>query len=217
MAQTAELEMQNITPTIELIYRGLPINEALAASVDQQVHKERRALAVRLCKEFKLPTLITDLFSPEEPAPDSYKALNNPKTLLALISKKLGQNFPSTQSALLERLLTVMEDLSTEGTFEYKDEEEEELYKELEHLENSVLVQGTELVRMVLDYRRLTKQIGFDLRQYQNPTTKRVHPSYNPLGTATGRFSSAKPNAQQISASLPLNVPININSFLPQR
>ena len=58
-----------------------------------------------------------------------------------------------------------------------------------------------ELPGLVLDYRKLTKLLGTYLKaigQYIHPVTRRVHTSFHPTGTATGRLSSSDPNLQNI-------------------
>ena len=54
---------------------------------------------------------------------------------------------------------------------------------------------------MMLEYRQLSKIKGTyadALPALVNPTTGRVHTSYNQTGSATGRVSSNDPNVQQI-------------------
>jgi DNA polymerase-1 len=57
------------------------------------------------------------------------------------------------------------------------------------------------IVGLILEYRELTKLRSTyvdALRQLINPSTGRVHTSYNQTGTVTGRLSSANPNLQNI-------------------
>lgn len=57
------------------------------------------------------------------------------------------------------------------------------------------------VINSLLEYKRVTKAIqGFtdNLTKYVSPKTKRLHPSYNQIGAATGRFSCSNPNIQQI-------------------
>lgn len=52
-----------------------------------------------------------------------------------------------------------------------------------------------EVIRNLLEYRKITKLSGTyidALPLKQNPTTKRWHSRFNPMGTVTGRFSSGK-------------------------
>lgn len=56
-----------------------------------------------------------------------------------------------------------------------------------------------DVIDLILDYRKTVSLINF-CKQLQNihPVTKRLHGQFNQLGTATGRFSSSKPNLQNI-------------------
>jgi len=58
-----------------------------------------------------------------------------------------------------------------------------------------------EVVKTLRDYRKYSKLVtafGEGLLEEINPITHRLHPEFNQLGTATGRFSCNKPNLQQI-------------------
>ena len=62
-------------------------------------------------------------------------------------------------------------------------------------------VQAFELIKTVLQYRELSKLKSTyvdALPQLVNPETGRVHTSFNQVGSATGRLSSADPNIQNI-------------------
>lgn len=58
-----------------------------------------------------------------------------------------------------------------------------------------------EFVKLVIEHRELSKLLGtyvMALPVLINPTTKRIHTSFNQWGTATGRLSSTDPNLQNI-------------------
>lgn len=58
-----------------------------------------------------------------------------------------------------------------------------------------------DIARMILEYRLLAKLDSTyveGLRKSINPTTKRIHTTYDSLGAATGRMSSNDPNLQNI-------------------
>lgn len=64
-----------------------------------------------------------------------------------------------------------------------------------------ILKDEHEVVRLILDYRELSKLKGTyvdALPQLVNPQTGRVHTSYNQTGASTGRMSSSNPNLQNI-------------------
>ena len=57
------------------------------------------------------------------------------------------------------------------------------------------------IVKILREYRgneKLVSAFGENLLSKLNPVTKRIHPDFNQLGAATGRFSCNNPNFQQI-------------------
>ena len=70
----------------------------------------------------------------------------------------------------------------------------------LEKLSNDPDIE-TPLPSLVLEYRKLAKLVNtylVSLGETINPTTDRIHASFNQTGTATGRLSSSDPNLQNI-------------------
>jgi DNA polymerase I-like protein with 3'-5' exonuclease and polymerase domains len=62
------------------------------------------------------------------------------------------------------------------------------------------------LVSTLREYRKYEKLIsafGESLLEKINPVTKRIHPEFNQMGAATGRFSCNNPNLQQIPRNQP--------------
>jgi len=55
-----------------------------------------------------------------------------------------------------------------------------------------------EVLRDYRKYEKLLSAFGQSLLDKVNPVTGRLHPDYNQMGTATGRFSCKDPNLQQI-------------------
>ncbi len=75
-----------------------------------------------------------------------------------------------------------------------------------------------EIVRLVLEYRQLTKLKGTyvdALPALIDPQTGRVHTSYNQTGAATGRLSSSNPNLQNIPIRTELGREIRA-AFVPR-
>ncbi len=75
-----------------------------------------------------------------------------------------------------------------------------------------------EIVRLVLEYRQLTKLKGTyvdALPLLVNPRTGRLHTSFNQAGAATGRLSSSNPNLQNIPVRTELGREIRA-AFVPQ-
>jgi len=56
-----------------------------------------------------------------------------------------------------------------------------------------------EVVQSLLDFKKWNKALTWNYPQFINPVTGRIHASFHATGTDTGRFSSSKPNLQQIS------------------
>jgi len=54
------------------------------------------------------------------------------------------------------------------------------------------------ILREYRGYEKLVSAFGENLLSKINPVTKRIHPEFNQLGAATGRFSCNNPNFQQI-------------------
>lgn len=66
---------------------------------------------------------------------------------------------------------------------------------------------NTDLTKALLELRTLTKLIDafiVSIPSFIEPTTGRIHTNLNQDGTETGRFSSSKPNLQQIPARNPI-------------
>jgi DNA polymerase I len=75
-----------------------------------------------------------------------------------------------------------------------------------------------EIVRLVLEYRQLTKLKGTyvdALPALIDPSTNRIHTSFNQTGAATGRLSSSNPNLQNIPIKTELGREIRA-AFIPR-
>ena len=75
-----------------------------------------------------------------------------------------------------------------------------------------------EIVRLVLEYRQLTKLKGTyvdALPALIDPSTGRIHTSFNQTGAATGRLSSSNPNLQNIPIKTELGREIRA-AFIPR-
>jgi hypothetical protein len=121
---------------------------------------------------------------------------------------------------VLERTLDIMDKVyqerSSEGgdsrssSIQISNEDEQELYNQLQMYEHSLIYDSIPILRKIVEYRRLKKLEGMDLRKYINPASGRIHCNMNQIGTATSRFSSSTPNTQQISARTKLDIPIEV-------
>jgi DNA polymerase-1 len=80
------------------------------------------------------------------------------------------------------------------------------------------LAEEHEIARKVLEYRQLTKLKGTyvdALPALIDPTTGRIHTSFNQMGAATGRLSSSNPNLQNIPIKTELGREIRA-AFIPR-
>lgn len=74
------------------------------------------------------------------------------------------------------------------------------------------------IVRLVLEYRQLTKLKGTyvdPLPELVDPRTGRIHTTFNPTGASTGRLSSSNPNLQNIPIRTELGREIRA-AFVPE-
>jgi DNA polymerase-1 len=81
------------------------------------------------------------------------------------------------------------------------------------------LAEEHEIARKVLEFRQVTKLKGTyvdALPQLVDPSTGRLHTSFNPVGAATGRLSSSNPNLQNIPVRTELGRAIRA-AFVPRQ
>jgi len=106
--------------------------------------------------------------------------LNSPRQLASILIDELG--VPKTRRT---KTGYTMDASTLEGLLDHED----------------LNVQAFELIKAVLQYRELSKLKSTyvdALPRLVNPATGRVHTSFNQVGSATGRLSSADPNVQNI-------------------
>lgn len=83
----------------------------------------------------------------------------------------------------------------------------------------TILAEDHEICRDILTHRHASKLLGTYVRwllKYINPSTGRIHSSYDTLGASTGRMSSNDPNLQNIPAGDPWSDEIK-KAFRPQQ
>ncbi len=218
MAPAVSLESA-LTPIVaSMEITGLPyddrIGKAFAASVDNELLKS----GVKLCQMLDLPLTTQGLWGDLVPDPTSLKLLNNPKALVSTIESKCGISLPKAQNALFERLVNLLnalgskqEDDETSSDTEILDTELD-VYRQLEDLSTELISLGIEVCGEIVRYKKLLKQQGMILSDFVNPESGRIHPNYQPLRAATGRFSVNSPNIQQVSArlELPIELPAEV-------
>lgn len=217
MKRVVDLEMEFLVCTAEMEFNGLPASAEVFADIQAATIARVEELAVKLCHAFDLETAPADLWEDGEVATErSRKWLNNPQKLLELIKKAVGlQRLTDVQAAKLQRMLELIEDLSKSGDVEFISDDEADMFSELKELEHSILLQTSQLMQDVLEYKRLQKQKGMDLGKFINPVTGRIHGNLAPVGAATGRTSSANPNMQNVSARTKLIIERPLDALFP--
>ncbi len=209
MTIAVQREFRLLPVTAEMEYNGLPVSKDFMTAFQEAVKDSLDSLGVYLSVELKLDTPQKDWSGRLVPSLKALKVLRSASGLLDLIRKALDfQKIDNVQAAVLQRMLSILDALAATNTADdstpttgelFINEDEETLYSELTELEHCKLIAASPIVQAILDFKRLTKQDGMDLRKYINPATGRIHPSYSQIGAATGRFASSGPNAQQIS------------------
>ena len=139
----------------------------------------------------------------------SLALLNNPVALRQALQKYYNfQRLDNAQAEMLRRALEVMEYLSKAETPEQQaesleeicaSEEEQEYFQELLSIDPQDFKARMPLLKQILEYKKLSKLVSMDLREYINPATGRIHSSFNQCYGATGRMTSTDPNVQQIN------------------
>ena len=213
MREVFDREMQYIPLLAEREYRGMPVSKPMFKALQAAAQTELNAVACRLSRAFDLD-LPTDSYFSEDPAPTALKALRSSTQLKQCIQKALKMgNLDNVQAAVIRRIVEILDALSIEvdeenkgGSDVFIDENEELAYHELKEIESSELLKICPIMKDVLTFKRLSKQVSMDLTKYVNPVTGRIHCLVNQLGTATGRTSVSRPNLQQVSARTTIEI-----------
>ena len=117
--------------------------------------------------------------------------------LQADIHKVLGKNININSNEQLSQAL--FDDLQLQSQVEIKNKKG---FYPVDKTHLKKLVDEHEVIAMLLDYRK-TKSLLKSVSQLSliHPKTKRLHASFNQIGTATGRFISSKPNMQNVNSN----------------
>lgn len=222
-----QLEMETLPVTAMMEYNGVPASKEILTSLQRALTDRLEELAYSLAQYFQLPVdQSEDIFSASYVASEkAKKTLNDPNKLLKFIKGNLNlYNLDNTQTAVLERSLELLDKVGIEKkgpaddreqtkaeAIEIITEEESDLYKQLDNLEASMIFETTPVLKKIVEYRRLKKLEGMDMRKYINPATDRIHANMNQIGTATSRFSCNSPNLQQVGTKTSLPVPVKID------
>jgi DNA polymerase I-like protein with 3'-5' exonuclease and polymerase domains len=226
MEEAFDLEMQVIPVTAQIEYNGIPASKQMLSNLQRGVEDQLEQLAYELSEYFELPMEAgLDIFDDSLYASEyAKKQLNNPVSLLEMIHHKLSLgNLDNTQTSVLERTLEIIdkvyserfstdsEDQERAASIEVVNDDEEDLYRQLETYEKSMIFESTPILKKIIRYRRLKKLEGMDLKKYINPATGHIHSSISQVGTSTYRFSSRSPNVQQVPGNEKLPVEIEVD------
>lgn len=198
MADIVQLEMDMVNVMIEMEYFGFPVSSELIKMFQEANEYAILDYACDLADLLDIP-LTDDPVLGEVPTEKTLKTFNNPKKVTELLNQRrviVGD----AQKSTLMRMLSLMEQVNQEESpdITWINEDEEERYKELLNFERSLLVQGSEILKTLLAYKRTQKQKGMSMLPFVNPATGCIHPSVKgPV--STGRMAMGKPNLQQIS------------------
>jgi DNA polymerase-1 len=214
-----ELEMEMVPIMAQMEYNGMPVGKNMMSIYQAAVREELMSTASWLAEELNLEQTVNNLDGKKRVPNDVLSKLRSPNGLLYILNEALNlKKINSTQSELLKRLgdiidtLSKLEDANPEDLAElFVDNDEAELYEDLLDLEANDLIALSPVVKGILEFKKLTKQDGMDLRKYINPVTGRIHANYSQLGAATGRLSCSRPNLQQQSGRTRLEVLIPKN------
>ncbi|MGG6281772.1 hypothetical protein ACQ4M3_09400 [Leptolyngbya sp. AN03gr2] len=215
MSAVVEIEMALIPVIVEIEFNGLPVSRSVMNLFQRAITKRKESLAVELCEEFRSQGLKNDpmgLWGDLVANPASVKTLNNPTKMKQILSERLGADLTSTQTKTLERALDILKGFSNdEEDIELINEQEEATYRDLEQLEDALLLQNADLVYQFLQYKKMLKTESMDLRPYINSVSGRIHSKYDANRAATGRSNSSGPNAQQISGRTEVVVELEVD------
>jgi hypothetical protein len=215
MQETMDLEMEVVPVIAQMEYNGIPVGENTMGYFQQAIKDRLLEVGAELSIELDLdPPMKNPVTRKLEPSPKAMSILRSAQGLPKLINRGLGlKKITTGQAQVLERLLDVIDALSQfEGDEQeaaaeiFIDQDEAELYDELLSLEDSVLSDLTPVVRSILEYKKLTKQDGMDLRNFINPATKRIHASYDQLGAATGRLACIAKGQKVATVNGPVSI-----------
>lgn len=206
MTECLEREMKLVPVTSKMEYTGMPTSKKMMAAFQEGIHERLLEVGAYLCNQLGLDHPIDLGNGKQVPTDRALKKMRSSQGLLDLIQRGLNlKQFDSTQAEGLRRACDLLDAFSAsedrQATAEeiFVDTEEAELYQEFLELEESTLLQITPVVKAILEFKKLVKQDGMDLRKYINVATGRIHSSYDQLGAATSRYGSSRPNVQQQS------------------
>ena len=214
-----DLDMEMCRIAAEMEYNGLPASKEIFDDIRLKTYNEELQegemveAATNLCDVLKLPTVDCLWTDDRVPAPDSWKTINSNTKIKPLINKLIGTDLDAVQGAQLLRIVTLLDQLEEEGSFELINEAEEVAYKELQNIEKSLVAETSKAIQTLLRYKKLAKNYSMNLGKHINTCTGFIHARYHMLGTATGR-SSASP-VQQVSSRTTVEIERPLDNLFP--
>ena len=216
MDRVLKRECEFIPIIAEMEYGGMPVSLETMTLYQEGVTEALEDCGVYLSRELELDTPIRNWEGRFVPTNKALKMLRSSTGLLDILQKAINmKKISDVQGVTLKRMLDIIdllhsfnkEDTGGDGESGVEDtgvedifinSDEENLFGELTIMEESELLAISPVVKSILEFKKLTKQEGMDLRKFINPVTGNIHPKYDQLGAATSRCSSSKPNSQQI-------------------
>lgn len=221
MQRVLDREYKYIPLLAEREYEGLPVSKEMMELIQRQAQEELMQLACDLSVAFDLDKPLADWEGKLGPHPNALKTLRSSHGLKHCIQKALRcEVIDNVQASVLERLVEIIDALSitqdeeSEGGSDiFIDADEEALYHELTEIEESVLLEVSPILKKVLNFKKLSKQASMNLTKFINPATKRIHANISQIGTATGRVACQRPNLQQVTNRINLNITIPLDKL----
>lgn len=204
MARVLKRESEFIPIIAEMEYGGMPVSLETMTLYQEGVTAALEDCGVYLSRELELDTPIRNWEGRFVPTNKALKMLRSSTGLLDILQKAINmKKISDVQGVTLKRMLDIIdllhsfnkEDTGGDGESGVEDifinSDEEELFGELTIMEESELLAISPVVKSILEFKKLTKQEGMDLRKFINPVTGNIHPKYDQLGAATSRMCIA--------------------------
>lgn len=228
MGKVLERESNFTVIVAEMEYGGMPVSEETMRLYQEGVCEALDEVGVYLSRELELDTPQLDWSGKEVPSTKALKVLRSSTGLLDVLQKAINMNkLTDVQGKTLKRMLDIVDLLHASkktdsggdgeaGTDDiFISDDEESLFEELTIMEQSDLIALSPVVKAILEFKKLLKQEGMDLRKFINPVTGNIHPRYDQLGAATSRMSSASPNSMQIGNKSHVKLTLSKAWFAP--
>jgi hypothetical protein len=230
MEVALQMELEYVVLAAEVEYRGIGVSKHTLEQYQIEVEAKVNELAAELCEDLNIEKPSISWDGRLCASPNTLRKLRSSAGLLSVIQKAFEMNkISNTQKSTLTRLIDIIDKLfedtggeTSEGEFVNKskleaifiDEEEQNLYQELELFEMGRLHEISPIIKKIVDFKMYMKQAGASLLPFINPCTGRIHYNLTTIGAATSRSSASNPNLQQITGRVGALVEMNINQAM---